>query len=77
MRVRQSRRAKAWKQNPMETRRVLKKAAEYLVAHEKCSPQEAQEWIQQEARVKRATLAKVAKAILNQESISFCHSAPI
>lgn len=48
----------------VDTRLALEQATEYLVRQRDCSPHEAQEWIQQEARAKRAWLEDVARAIL-------------
>jgi response regulator NasT len=47
-----------------DTRSALSEATDYLTAYHQCSPQEAQEWILQEARAKKARLETVAREIL-------------
>jgi len=56
---------------------ALQQATDYLVTRHHCSPQEAQEWIRQEARAKKARLDTVARAILAEEAIDYCHPVPI
>ena len=59
------------------THSALQQATDYLIARHNCSPQEAQEWIQQEARAKKVRLHTVARAILAEETINYCHDVPI
>jgi len=50
--------------NISDIRSVLEQATEYLVVHRHCSAAEAESWIEQEARAKKASLDEVAKAII-------------
>ena len=61
----------------LDTHSALQHATDYLIARRGCSPQEAQEWIQQEARAKKARLDSVARAIVAEQVIDYCHDVPI
>jgi len=61
----------------LDTRSVLTRATEYLVTNRNCSPQEAQEWIQQEARAKKASLNKVAQAILTDDTVHYRYDVSV
>jgi hypothetical protein len=41
------------------------------------SPQEAEEWIQQEARAKRGGLREVAEAIVARRTVGYHYNAPV
>ena len=56
---------------------LLRQGIDCLVARHNCSPQEALEWIQQEARAKKASLDVVAMAILAGEEVHYRHDVPI
>jgi response regulator NasT len=61
----------------LNTRSALKRATTYLTTHYHCSPQEALNRIQQEARAKRARLEEVATAIVTERTIDYRHNVPI
>jgi response regulator NasT len=61
----------------INTRLVIKQATAYLIEHQNCTPREALERIQQEARAKRVALDRVAKAIVRETPIPYQHDAPI
>jgi len=61
----------------LNTRSALKRATEYLTTRYHCSPQEALERIQQEARAKRARLEEVARAIVTEKTIGYQYDVPI
>jgi AmiR/NasT family two-component response regulator len=61
----------------IDTRLAIKQATTYLIEHQNCTPHEALERIQQEARAKRVALDKVAKAIVCETPIFYQHDAPI
>lgn len=60
-----------------DIRSVLEQATEYLVANRHCSAAEAEAWIQQEARAKKACLGEVAKAIIAEETVGYHYDIPI
>jgi AmiR/NasT family two-component response regulator len=61
----------------LDIRAVLEQATEHLAAHQECTPREAREWIQQEARAKKVYLDRVARAILLGETVPYSYDAPI
>jgi AmiR/NasT family two-component response regulator len=61
----------------LDIRTALEQATEYLIARRKCTPREAREWIQQEARAKKVCLDRVAKAILLGKKVPYSHDVPI
>jgi response regulator NasT len=64
-------------QEMFDIRAALDTAIDHLVAQRHCTPQEAIEWIQQEARAKRAKLDKVAQAVVRGKPILYQYDAPI
>ena len=61
----------------LDVRAALEQATEHLAAHHKCTPREAREWIQQEARAKKVCLDRVARAILLEETVPYSYDVPI
>ena len=61
----------------VDARAALGNATRYLVASHRWSEQEAQEWIQQEARAKKASLRQVARAIIDQKLVRYRYSVPV
>jgi AmiR/NasT family two-component response regulator len=61
----------------VDARAALGNATRYLVASHRCSEQEAQEWIQQEARAKKTSLRQVARAIIDQKPVRYRYSVPV
>jgi response regulator NasT len=61
----------------VDTRGAIKRAASYLVEHQRCTQQEALERIQQEARAKRVKLDEVARAIVLEEPVAYRYDVPI
>jgi response regulator NasT len=61
----------------LNTRSAIKQATAYLVARHKCSPQEALDRIQQEARAKRVRLQEVATAIVLEKPVHYRYDAPV
>ena len=61
----------------VDARAALGNATRYLVERHRWSEQEAQEWIQQEARAKKASLRQVARAIIDQKLVRYRYSAPV
>ncbi len=59
-----------------DIRSVLEQATEYLVVHRHCSAEEAEAWIQQEARAKKASLDEVAKAVIAQKAVGYHYDVP-
>ncbi len=64
-------------QEMLDVRTALTRAIAHLVAQRHCTPQEANEWIQQEARAKRTKLDKVAWAIVHGRPVQYQYDAPI
>jgi response regulator NasT len=60
-----------------DTHSALRQATDWLIARHQCSSQEAQEWIRQEARAKKARLDTVARELLAQEAIDYCSEGPV
>jgi AmiR/NasT family two-component response regulator len=56
---------------------AIKRATARLVSELHCTPQEAWDWLQQEARAKRAQMHQVARAILKGENPSYYYDVPI
>ena len=61
----------------LDIRMTLSEATIYLITRDRCSSQEAWEWIQQEARAKRAKLYEVALAVVQERPIQYQYSVPI
>ena len=61
----------------VDARAALGNATRYLVERHRWSEQEAQEWIQQEARAKKASLRQVARAIIDQKLVRYRYSVPV
>ena len=61
----------------VDTRIAIKRATSYLVEHQHCTPQEALEQIQQEARAKRVKLDEVANAIVLERPVAYRYDVPI
>jgi AmiR/NasT family two-component response regulator len=61
----------------LDIRRAIKQATERLSEHRHCTPQEALEQIQQEARAKRVKLDEVARAIILDQPVSYRYDVPI
>jgi AmiR/NasT family two-component response regulator len=61
----------------MDVRSRLKQAIDYLVRHRNISPREAHEWVQQEARAKKAGLDEVAQAVLVDRPVPFHYDVPL
>jgi AmiR/NasT family two-component response regulator len=62
--------------NILGTRLDLEQAEAYLAANRHCSVAEAERWIQQEARAKKASLDQVAKAIIAGETVGYHYDMP-
>ena len=63
--------------NRLDTRTVLARAVEQLIAHYGCSSDEAWARVQQEAMAKRVPLDQVARAIVTGVTLSYRPNAPI
>ena len=61
----------------IDNRTALSQATLHLIARERCSSQEALDWIQQEARAKRSKLHKVAQAVLQGQPVQYQYDVPI
>jgi AmiR/NasT family two-component response regulator len=61
----------------LDIRTALRDATSYLITRKSCSPQQAWDWIQQEARAKRAKLYQVAQAIVHGQPIEYQYDVPI
>lgn len=61
----------------LDIRSMLNQATTYLVVERRCSSQEAWDWIQHEARAKRAELRQVAQAVVQGEAIPYHYDVPI
>jgi AmiR/NasT family two-component response regulator len=55
----------------------LKQAACQVAARYNCTLQEADKWIQQEARAKRVNLIEVAAAVLAGRSVDYHYDIPV
>jgi AmiR/NasT family two-component response regulator len=62
--------------NILDTRFTLEQAKAYLTANRHCSVAEAESWIEQEARAKKASLDEVAKAIIAEETVGYHYDIP-
>jgi response regulator NasT len=60
-----------------DMRSVFQQATDRLVARHHSSPQEAQDWIRQEAWAKKVALDTVARAILAEELAPSCRDLPV
>jgi AmiR/NasT family two-component response regulator len=56
---------------------MLKTAIQYLAAARHLSPHQAQEWVHQEARAKKACLYEVAEAVLDGSTVRYHHDVPM
>ena len=56
---------------------LLKQAACQVAARYNCTLQEADKWIQQEARAKRVNLIEVAAAVLAGRSVDYHYDIPV
>jgi hypothetical protein len=63
--------------NASDVQLVLRQAVAYLSARYRCSAEEANRRIEQEARAKKAGLDKVANAIVAGEMVGYHYDAPI
>jgi AmiR/NasT family two-component response regulator len=61
----------------LNIRSTIQRATEHLATHYRFSPREAHEWVQQEARAKKANLDQVAQAVLNGNSVPYRYDVPI
>jgi response regulator NasT len=61
----------------LDTRRTIQEATTYLIENRDCTPEEALDRIQQEARAKRVKLDEVARAIILDQPISYRYAVPI
>ncbi len=60
----------------LDVRSAFRQAMRHLVANHDLSPQEAQEWILQEAMAKKASLEEATKAIIARETIEYRPGVP-
>jgi hypothetical protein len=56
---------------------LLRQAVARVAAQHNCTLQEADEWIQQEARTKKASLGEVAAAILAGRTADYRYDVPL
>jgi AmiR/NasT family two-component response regulator len=56
---------------------LLKQAAGQIAAQHNCTLQEADEWMQQEARAKKASLSEVSAAVLAGRTVDYHYDAPV
>jgi AmiR/NasT family two-component response regulator len=68
---------RARRREVLDVRAALERATQHLAAHCQCTPREAREWIQQEARAKKVCLDRVASAILLGETVPYSYDVPI
>ena len=61
----------------IDIRTALRQATLHLITRERCSSQEALDWIQQEARAKRRKLHEVAQAVLQDQPVQYQYDVPI
>jgi response regulator NasT len=61
----------------LDTSVVLKRARAYLSDRFGLAPRDAMQWIEQEARARRASLPEVASAILQEADVPYHHNVPI
>jgi response regulator NasT len=60
-----------------DTHSALQHATDCLISRHNCSSQEARELILQEARARKASLDRVARAILLGETVPYCYDVPV
>jgi AmiR/NasT family two-component response regulator len=61
----------------LDVRSALSQALRGLAENHGLLPQEAWEWILQEAMAKRAGLVEVAQAIVSGETVAYRYNAPV
>lgn len=61
----------------LETRTDIERAIDCLTRDRQYTYSEAVEWLHQEARVKRASLAQVARAVVHGKPLDYCYAAPV
>jgi AmiR/NasT family two-component response regulator len=65
------------RKSTMYKRAIISTAVIRLSTQNKLSPEQAREWILQEAMAKKVNLDEVAEAVLNNETVAYRYSAPI
>ena len=64
-------------ENILDVQLILRRAVEHLVTRYRCSAEEAQRRIGQEARAKKTSLDEVAKAIIAGETVDYHYDVPV